>query len=210
MTEAAILQVSLDWLGGLSPVLIYAAIGVGAALENLVPPVPADTFVLFGGFLAGRGLAHPLPAFLTVWVFNVGSALLVYGLARRHQTSIQDWPLMRWLLNPRQFGQVRRFYDRWGTPAIFLSRFLPALRAVVPVFAGLSDVTPWRMALPTALASGLWYGALVYVGWAAGENWGAIEHGLGRANAYLLGATLLLLGMLAVWWWRSRRGGDAP
>ena len=36
----------------LPPALIYIAIGVGAAVENIVPPVPADTFVLLGAFLA--------------------------------------------------------------------------------------------------------------------------------------------------------------
>ena len=46
------------------------------------------------------------------------------------------------------------FRERWGIPAIFLSRFLPGLRAMVPVFAGVTHVPFWKLALPLASASG--------------------------------------------------------
>ncbi|HEV2131887.1 MAG TPA: hypothetical protein VGR27_12320, partial [Longimicrobiaceae bacterium] len=34
--------------------LIYLVMAEAAALENLVPPVPADVVILFGGFLLGK------------------------------------------------------------------------------------------------------------------------------------------------------------
>ena len=49
----------LDWLAGAHPVVVYAVLGAAAALENIIPPIPADVVVLFGGLLAGRGGADP-------------------------------------------------------------------------------------------------------------------------------------------------------
>ena len=48
----------LATLAALPPLLIYAFIGVGAAIENFIPPVPADTFVLLGAFLSAGGRAN--------------------------------------------------------------------------------------------------------------------------------------------------------
>ena len=81
----------LDYLVSLPPVLIYLIIGAGAAVENIVPPVPADTFVLLGAFVAAKGNASPLLVFLVTWGANVLSALLVFALARRYGATSGFW-----------------------------------------------------------------------------------------------------------------------
>lgn len=184
-------------------------IAVGAAVENFVPPIPADTFVLLGAFLAGSGRADALVVFLVTWVANVAAAAGVYMIARRYGPGFFEGGLGRWLLRPRQIEQIARFYHRWGTPAILLSRFLPAFRALVPVFAGVTHVPLRRVLPPLAIASAVWYGALVYLGAAAGRNWEAILGVFGRASGALLVIAGVLLGALAVWWWRSRTGREA-
>ncbi|MGH7481033.1 MAG: DedA family protein [Longimicrobiales bacterium] len=194
----------LNWIEGLPPALIYIVIGAGAAIENVVPPIPADTFVLFGGFLAGRGALDPWITFGSVWALNVGSAIAMYEVARRKSDAIRDSRAGRWLLEPHQMERIGDFYKRWGTPAIFASRFLPALRAIVPVFAGLSGVGFWRMAVPTAVASAIWYGALVYVGAIAGRNWQRIRDTVGAVNLGLLALAVILIALI-VWWWRRTR-----
>ena len=89
---------------GLPPLLLYLVLGVGAALENVVPPIPADTFVLLGGFLAARGGPDPWLVFLATWGGNVGSALLVYRLARRHGPGSR---LPRRARKPRRWRRCR-------------------------------------------------------------------------------------------------------
>lgn len=185
--------------------LIYLIIAVGAAVENVVPPVPADTFVLLGAFLAAAGRANPWVVFLLTWVCNVAAALGVYALAWRFGESFFQTRVGHFLLNPRQLHQIGGFYDRWGVGAIFVSRFLPAFRAMIPVFAGVTRASPWKVAPPLAVASGLWYGTLVWLGAYAGRNFSTILHFFERASTILgLVAALLLLGF-AVWWARSRR-----
>lgn len=179
-------------------------LGGGAALENVVPPIPADTFVLAGAFLAARGAADAWVVFLVTWLANVGSALGVYGLAWRYGESFFDRPIGHMLLRPDQLKRVETFYGRWGVPAIFFSRFLPAFRAVVPVFAGVSKVPVHRVGPPVAIASGLWYGGLVYAGAATGRNLDVIVAFFDGVSTWLMVVAGVLIVAVGVWWWRTR------
>ena len=195
----------LVWVRDASPYLMYTALGVGAAVENIFPLIPADTFVLLGGFLAARGLASEGVVFLVTWTSNVLSAVLVYTAAYRYGDSFFQTGLGRYLLDPKQVGIVRRFYRRWGVIAIFYTRFLPGLRSVTPVFAGLIRQHPLSVALPLLLASGIWYGALVWIGAFAGRNVDQLLRIQSRLNWTLTGIAGVMVVLLAWWWLRSRR-----
>jgi membrane protein DedA with SNARE-associated domain len=195
----------LQWLTNLPPAWIYIAIGAGAAVENIIPPVPADTFVLLGAFLAESGRADPLLVFAFTWTFNVASAVLVYLLAHRYGPGFFTTRAGHWLLRPKQIETIGVFYERWGTPAIFVSRFLPAFRALVPVFAGVTHVPLWRVLPPLAIASGVWYGCLVYIGAAASRNWEQIMRFFAQFSTALLAVAAILIVLVAAWWVRSRR-----
>lgn len=198
----------LAFLTGLPPAAVYALLGVGAALENLVPPVPADTFVLLGGFLAGRTpRLGAWTVFLVTWGCNVATALAVYGVGHRHGRTFFEVGMGRKILTPGHLRRMRRFYRRWGTPAIFLARFLPGLRAVVPAFAGVSHQPFLPVAVPVVLASAIWYGVLVWVGAAAGRNLDTMVAWLAQTNRILLVVAVLIAGAIVAWWWRGRRSG---
>lgn len=185
--------------------LIYIIIGSGAAVENFVPPIPADTFVLLGAFLAAGGRGSPWAVFFVTWLSNIASAALVYFLADEYGSRFFEHRYGQMLLNKRQLEHIEKFYDRWGIPAIFVSRFLPTLRAMVPVFAGVTHVPFLRVFLPLSLASAAWYGFIVYVGAAAGRNWHAVTQFFDRFSTVLLIIAAVLIGALAVWWWKSRK-----
>jgi len=184
---------------------MYAVLGVGAAVENVVPLIPADTFVLLGGFLAARGSASEGVVFLVTWTSNVLSALAVYAAAYFYGESFFKTRLGHYLLDPKQVGIVRRFYRRWGAAAIFYTRFLPGLRAVTPVFAGVIRQRPISVVLPLVLASGIWYGGLVWVGAFAGRNVDQLLRMQDRLNWALAGVAGVIVVLLAWWWLRSRR-----
>ncbi len=195
----------LVWLRDVPPVLMYAVLGVGAAVENVVPLIPADTFVLLGGFLAARGSASEGVVFLVTWTSNVLSALAVYAAAYFYGESFFKTRLGRYVLDPKQVGIVRRFYRRWGAAAIFYTRFLPGLRAIAPVFAGVIRQRPISVVFPLVLASGIWYGALVWVGAFAGRNVDQLLRMQDRLNWALASVAGVIVVLLAWWWLRSRR-----
>ena len=195
----------LVWLRDVPPLLMYAVLGVGAAVENVVPLIPADTFVLLGGFLAARGSASEGVVFLVTWTSNVLSALAVYAAAHFYGESFFKTRLGRYLLDPKQVAIVRRFYRRWGAAAIFYTRFLPGLRAITPVFAGVIRQRPISVVFPLVLASGIWYGALVWVGAFAGRNVDQLLRMQDRLNWALASVAGVIVVLLAWWWLRSRR-----
>ena len=183
---------------------LYALLGIGSALENIVPAIPADTFVALGGFLSSVGELSIGWVFLVTWLFNVTSALVMYRLGYRRGRPFFDTGWGRHLLNPRQMERMAVFYDRWGTPAIFLTRFLPGVRAVVPVFAGVTHQGWLPVALPIAVASAIWYGGLVWLGAWAGNNLSRLSGLLSQINLGL-GSVAVVLGLaLFAWWWRTR------
>lgn len=194
-------------LAALSPVTgLYLLLGAGAAVENVFPPVPSDTFVLVGGILADRGVLEPGLVLGVVWTANVAGALVVYAMARRYGRGIFSTRWGHWLLRPHQLDQLQKFYGRYGLAAIFGSRFLPVFRVLVPAFAGITGLGFWRTALPLSVASALWYAGMVYAGVLASRNLPRILDLLGLVNNWLLAAATVAAVAVAVWWWISRRG----
>lgn len=200
----------MQWLGSLPDVLVYLLLGLAAALENIIPPIPADVMILLGGVLAGRGVVEPALVFLVVWIGNVGSALAMYALGRHFGASFFQGRLGNTLLPPLQAAALTRAYRRYGVPILFFSRFLPVFRPVVPVFAGVARVGLWRTALPIGLASAIWYGFVVYLGTIAGANWRNFMASISEVGGWLWIVTALLLLLLARGWWKMRRRLTQP
>jgi membrane protein DedA with SNARE-associated domain len=197
-------QDALDWLSGLPQFALYAALGVVAASENIFPPLPADSVVAFGAFLAARGHATLVGAFLATWLGNVSGALLVYGLGRRFGTSYAQ----RWLArfgSEKNEQRLERMYAQRGIAALFLSRFIPGVRALVPPFAGAVRVPVLRAALAIAVASGIWYGIVTWIAYNVGSDWDALQARLRSAGitAALVAGGIVVL--IAAWYILRRR-----
>lgn len=198
------MQSFLAWLVSLPLAALYVALGVVAAIENVFPPVPADTVVAVGSFLAARGDGSALAAFLATWIGNVGGAMMMYFVGRRYGAE----RLERRLLGTRGPGaeeRLRRLYGRYGIAALFVSRFVPAVRALVPPFAGALRIPPLRACLAIALASGIWYGIVSYIGFTVGGNWQQLSAIVGQYGRILaITAAAVLVFGVAVWWIRHR------
>jgi membrane protein DedA with SNARE-associated domain len=194
----------LDWLGGLSPVLLNTALGVLAFVENIFPPIPADVIAAFGSFVAARAERSPVGPFLAVWLGNVAGAMFMWAVGHRIGRSRVE----RWLrLTPHDPAE-RRFealYGRFGTAAFFLSRFIPGVRAIVPPFAGALHIRPLWPALAIASASGLWYGLITLLAFRAGASWETLVRLLERLGWGAAIAATILLGGLFYWLYRRRK-----
>lgn len=160
-------------------------LGLIAAVENVVPPVPADAAVLLGAFLSHRGLTSPIVVFLVVWVCNVTGALGVYLVARRYGRRFFASSRGRKLVTPEAIAVIEREYLRFGLLGIFFARFLPGIRAVVPPFAGIVHLSLGRVALPIVAHSAIWYGGVTIAGTFLGAEWSRLSALLGRVNRTL-------------------------
>jgi membrane protein DedA with SNARE-associated domain/uncharacterized tellurite resistance protein B-like protein len=180
-------------------------LAVLAAVENIVPPVPSDAAVALGAFLSNRGVTVPLAVFLVTWVSNLAGAALVYLVARRYGRRLFATGVGRRLLAPRSLAIIEREYLRFGVAGIFVSRFLPGIRAVVPPFAGLVNLSLLRTLIPIGIASGLWYGGITILGSVIGSEWERINHIILGVNRTLGAMTVVLVVVGLSWYVLARR-----
>jgi membrane protein DedA with SNARE-associated domain len=193
----------LDWFAALPPALLYVALAVTAAAENVFPPLPADTVVAFGSFIAARGQASPIATFVAIMVGNIAGAMAMYWVGWKYGSE----RIMR-RLGGAGAGEARlqAMYARWGLGAIALSRFLPGVRAIVPPFAGALKVGAVRAGLAMTVASGVWYGLITYFAYKAGANFDALRARMAEGQRWLgIGAAVIVAVGLLVWWLKRRR-----
>ena len=194
----------------LPPAFVYTVIGILASVENVFPPVPADTAVALGAFLSNSGTVSAWSVFGVTWAANVGSGVGVYIAARTLGRRFFTGRLGRRLLNPKHLAKLEQLYGRHGAWGIFVSRFIPGVRAVIPPFAGIAGLTPVKVLVPMAVASAIWYGALTFAAatlvpklddlaaFVIGLNW------IGLAFGAVIVATVV---WVAVFRMRRRRDG---
>jgi membrane protein DedA with SNARE-associated domain len=194
----------LDWLASLPAVVLHLSLGILAAAENIFPPLPTDTVVAFGIWIAARGEANPFFAFLATWLGNSAGAAGMYVLGRRHGTR---WMRRRFprLVDEAAERRLRALYSRYGLLALVVSRFIPGLRAVVPPFAGALRIPAVGAVAAMAIASGIWYGVIAYLAYRAGSDWTALTQTISRSGRFaaVAAAVLVLAGLLA--WLVHRR-----
>ncbi|MDO8503001.1 MAG: DedA family protein [Gemmatimonadaceae bacterium] len=195
----------INWLSGLPIAALYLAIGVISAVENIFPPFPADAVVAFGSFLAARGKASPYTTFLVSWIGNLAGASLMYYVGRRYGSSAFMSRLERWAGKGAE-QRLMALYGRFGLPALFISRFLPAVRAVVPPFAGAMRLPALPVALAVATASGIWFAFITFIAFRAGSNWDALHATIVRSGKIIgLSAVALVLIVAAIVYMRRNR-----
>ncbi len=197
----------LAWLDGLPLAVLYLVMFAISAVENVFPPIPADTVVAIGSWLAARGDGSAIVAFLMTWLGNVGGAAGMYVVGRRQGSG---WMRRRFpkLADERGEERLRALYGRYGVAALVVSRFVPGVRALVPPFAGALRLPPVIALSAIALASGAWYGGISYLAFRAGADWAGLVALVSRSGrvAAIVAALLLGVGMV-VWLLRRRRTG---
>lgn len=187
-----------------------------AALLEAVPVVgaviPGSTIIFALSALVPGGqlqLAWVLLVAIAGALLGDGSAFL---LGYREQREIlKTWPLSNY---PRLVSQSEAFFHRWGTLAVFFARFVPPIRAFVPITAGALGMKPamfYAVNIPAVL---LWAPAHVLPGVlavSALHRYGGFAAHEGIAKHYWILAVVVgaLILALASWAIRRRRGGGA-
>jgi membrane protein DedA with SNARE-associated domain len=197
----------LDWLAQLPTLPTYAVLMALSAVENVFPPVPADTAVALGAFLARRGEISVVPLGVLCWASNTATAAWTYFFARRHGAQFFQEGWGRRILPPAAMTALQEAYAKYGVTAIFLSRFLPGVRAAVMPFAGVVGMPAARALVPAALASAVWYAFLSAAGYAIAENWTSVKALVGNANR-ALGIAAVIAAVLVAIWLRRRLSGS--
>jgi membrane protein DedA with SNARE-associated domain len=198
------LQSLAGWLGDLPLGSLYATIAVLSAFENFFPPFPSDAVIAFGSFLADRAHGSAFTVFFLGWFGNVAGACITYTLGRRFGSKAFLRRLEKYA-GPDVETRIKQLHKRYGLAGLFVSRFLPGVRAIVPPFAGAMKLPAFKVLLSVASASAVWFALITFLSFRAGDNWDAVEHYLVRsgkvAGGIAIGIVVLVLG---IWYIRHR------
>jgi membrane protein DedA with SNARE-associated domain len=189
------------WIESLAPVWAYLVILAVAYGENVVPPVPGDMVVVYGGYLAGVGHLN----IYSVWFLStIGGALgfmTMYAVGYWVGDAVYDPNRLRWL--PKAYlGRVRFWLHRWGYRVVLANRFLSGARSVISLSVGMAHMHRMRVLVYATVSAFVWTGLIGWAGYLVGENWEVV-------SVYLRGYGWFILALTAgvvVWvWLRAKR-----
>ncbi len=189
----------IEWLTNLPPGTLYVAIGVLSAFENFFPPFPSDGVIAFGSFLVARAHGSLLTVFLLGLIGNVAGAALTYFLARRFGSEAVLLRLERFA-GPTAEQRLKDMYARYGVGALFVSRFLPGVRAIVPPFAGAMRLPALHVIGAIAAASAVWFGLITYLAFVAGDDWDLLQKHLARSGSVAIAIAVAIVIIAAAAW----------
>jgi membrane protein DedA with SNARE-associated domain len=192
------------WMQGLSPVWAYVTLFLIAYGENVLPPIPGDMVVVFGGYLAGLGQLH---LGVVVILSTIGGALgfmTMFVIGTRLGQSLLDPDRFRWL--PRDgIEKARRWIQKYGYGVVAANRFLSGARSVISLTAGMAQMDTVRTLWWCTVSAFVWTALISYAGYAVGENWELVVTYLRAYGRVIL--TILLVGGAALvgrWYWRRQ------
>jgi len=200
-------SVLLDWVNSLDIGTLYVLLGVVAFVESIFPPAPADIVVAFGAFYAARRGAEFGPVVGVIVLGSVLGSLVIYAVARRFGADWMHAKMKRLhLLNAEE--RLEGLYAHYGLAALFVSRFVPGLRAVVSPMAGALRVPLIRYVAVIALASTLWYGLIIWLAFRVGSDWETVKaslHVVGVRVAVIAGVLIAVLAVVGHRLWLRHR-----
>ena len=147
---------------------------VSAMFEYLFPPFPGDTVTLFGAFLAAnRGWSVPL-VFLTVTIGSVVGALIDYTIGRRLGLRPLGDLSGRPLKARKRVEPILEQFRRHGPIYISVNRFLPGVRALFFIAAGMAEMPVGKVLFWGLVSAMAWNALIIAVGFFLGESWDSL------------------------------------
>jgi membrane protein DedA with SNARE-associated domain len=198
----AVQQVVLD--------LGYSGLFVLIVLESTMVPVPSLLVMPFAGYLASQG-GFSLPGILAVNSAGaLTGSLLSYWLGAAGGKPL----LLRYgkyvFVRAKDLEKTEQYFARHGGKTIFIGRFLPVVRHLISIPAGIARMPLAPFLTLTFLGATLWGGGLMILGYELGSRWEAVATKLKRFDLIIaVGVVLLLLAIAIRFVLRRRRERDA-
>ena len=168
--------------------------------------LPGDTLLVITGVLTFTGTI-PQPIWLVSTVIFVASILgnqLGYQIGRVGGPAVFTRQ-QGGLLSHKSVERTEQFFQRWGPLSLTLGQYVPIVRTLLPVAAGIGKMNRVTFSLYNALGSLLWAGLLPVAGWGVAHIPGVAEIVVEYIDLVLLGVVGVTVVSIGVHWWRERR-----
>ena len=180
---------------------VYTVFFLIAYLENIIPPIPGDVLIVFGGYLAADGLIDFTTVLLLTTVASVFGFMSMYYVGHRWGSEINRKRHRFWLFRYLDFKYMTRaqnWMNRWGQGVIMANRFLAGTRSIISLISGISHTNIRFTIMSSFLSSVLWNSVLLGSGWFIKENWELIGSYLSYYSWVILSGIVIFV--LIRWW----------
>jgi membrane protein DedA with SNARE-associated domain len=179
----------------------YIGVFVLMALESMIAPVPSELVMPFAGFLIFMGQFDVVPVIVASSLGSIVGSLLSYGLGMLGEPVVLRYGRYL-LLNPHHLEWTKTFFARHGGKTIFIARFIPVVRHLISIPAGLARMPLIPFILYTLVGATLWNGFLTYLGVRLKENWQVIQHYTHILDYFVVAG---LIGVVVYLVWKLKR-----
>ena len=181
----------------------YWTILVALLLENAGIPVPGETTLLLGSFLAFSEHTLRLPYIILVGVFaaTLGDNL-GYLIGRRGGRPLLERYQRFFHISAQRLAQGEQLFARHGSPAVFFARFIAGMRIFTGPLAGALRMEYKRFVLFNFFGAVVWVTTVALVGYFFGSQWRLVIHIFRRLDLVLLALLLIAVGW---YWWRNKK-----
>ncbi|KAA8923551.1 MAG: DedA family protein [Thermoplasma sp.] len=145
-------------------------------LESTFVPVPSEVILPLSGYLVYmHTFSFPMIVADAIVASMVGSFIDYYlGLFIGRPIIVKILALF--YVKEDSLVKAENWLDRWGASSVFFARFIPGVRSLISIPAGMLKMKVWVFALMTFLGSIIWSTLLVYIGMKAGPYWSSAVH----------------------------------
>ncbi|HOT89423.1 MAG TPA: DedA family protein [Bacteroidales bacterium] len=152
----------------------YASVFILMILESMIMPIPSEAVMPFAGFLieSGRFTFAGVVFFSTLG--SIVGSLISYYMGYYGGRPIVDKYGKYLLLNHHHLELTEKYFTKKGELTIFISRFIPVVRHLISIPAGMGKMNIWKFSIYTIVGAALWNAFLTYVGMLLKDNWNEI------------------------------------
>lgn len=196
----------LQWMEAVPALWAYLTILVIAYGENVIPPIPGDVIVVFGGYLVAAGKLNFIIVVLLATLGGTLGFMTMYVVGRKIGETIIESRRIPWI--PRkQVDNAMKWLEKRGYGLVAANRFLSGLRSVISLAVGMAQTPVAPTAVFSALSALVWTALITYGGYAVGDNWAAIAVFL-RDYGRIVGGAIILVVIVQLFRWYLKRKGS--
>lgn len=190
----------------------YGYIGVFLLImiENVFPPIPSEVILLFGGFMTTYTKLSIIGMIISSTLGSIFGAIILYYIGmifnKERLKKIISGKLGKILrLKVSDIDNADKWFDNKGNKTVFFCRFIPLVRSLISIPAGMSEMPMFKFLLYTLFGSLIWNTFLIIVGSIVGENWVRIVSIL-DTYSHIVVIILFIILILCIYLFYKKRG----
>ena len=157
----------------------YIGLFLLIAIENVFPPIPSELILTFGGFSTTISSITFIGVVISTTLGAITGALLLYGFGYilnvdTIESIFKSKIGKRLHLKVSDLDKANNWFTKYGNKAVFFGRFIPIVRSLVSIPAGMAKMSFKKFILLTSTGTLIWNTILVYLGILVGKNWNVV------------------------------------